>query len=563
MEPRWYRAYPEGVPKEINPDRFRNLVHLFQESVKKFGNREALVNMDVPLTFQELDTLSNAFAAYIQHHTDLQPGDRIAIQLPNLLQYPVVLLGAAKAGLLIVNTNPLYTPNEMEHQFTDAGVKAIVILANFAHKLQQIIARTSIKYVFVTELGDLFPFVKRFLVNAVVKYVKRMVPPYTLPSVIPLRKALEEGAKRNPTIHQAHPDDTLFLQYTGGTTGVAKGAELTHRNLVANTEQIIAWMQPLLPEGNVTVLTPLPLFHIFALTVNLIAFLAYGGKNILITNPRDIDDLVKTMKKYPINVMTGVNTLFVALLNHPRFREIDFSQFKIAVAGGMALQQYTAKKWKEVTGTYLAEGYGLTEASPVVTCQRVDREDPPGSIGIPLPSTKVRLVNDNGEVIEDLNVPGELQVQGPQVMKGYYNRPEETANVFTPDHWLKTGDVAIWLNEEGYLKIVDRKKEVIIVSGFNVYPNEVEDALAEHEGILEVAAIGVPDAHSGEAVKVFVVKKDPNLTEEDVLNFAKERLTGYKRPKYVEFRTELPKSPIGKVLRRVLKEEELKKLENQ
>ncbi len=563
MEPRWYAAYPEGVPKEINPDRYDNLVVLLNESIQRFRHLPAFTNMGTTLTYEEIGTLSDHFAAYIQQKTDLKPGDKIAIQMPNLLQYPVVLFGALKAGLVVVNTNPLYTEREMLHQFTDSEAKAIVILANFADKLQNILSKTSIKYVFVTEIGDLFPTWKRWLVNAAVRYIKKMVPSFDIPQAISLRHVLEEGRRLTFRPVSLSKEDIAFLQYTGGTTGVAKGAMLTHRNIVANMEQIYAWMQPRLEDGKEIVITALPLYHIFALTVNCLAFIKNGGHNILITNPRDIDGFVKTLKKYRFTVMTGVNTLFVALLNHPKFKDLDFSEFKVAVGGGMALQEYTVKRWREVTGTYLAEGYGLTEASPVLTCQRIDRIEPPGSIGIPLPSTEIKLIDENGEEITELNRPGELCARGPQVMKGYWKRPDETKKVLDEDGWLKTGDIAVWLNEQGYLKIVDRKKDMILVSGFNVYPNEVENVLANHEGILEVAAIGVPDEHSGEVVKVFIVKKDPNLTEEDVLEYAKKHLTGYKRPKYVEFRDSLPKSNVGKILRRVLKEEELAKRKSQ
>ena len=563
MERVWYKAYPEGVPKEIDPDKYENIVDFMEQSIKKFGDKPAFTNMDVTITFNKFNKLATAFAAFLQNHTDLKPGDVIAIQMPNLLQYPVVLLGAMKAGLVITNINPLYTEREMEHQLNDSNAKAIVILNIAAAKLEEIIKNTNVKHVIVTEIGDLFPAFKRFIVNNVVKHIKKMVPPYTLPGHITLREALKKGFESKYTPVKVHRDDILFLQYTGGTTGVSKGAMLTHRNLIANMEQIRAWMTTKLKEGEELIVTPLPLYHIFALTVNLLTFIKVGGHNLLITNPRDIPKFVKTLKKYKFTAMTGVNTLFVALLNHPEFKEIDFSHFKIAIGGGMALQSYTVKRWREVTGTYLAEGYGLTEASPVLTCQRLDRIDPIGTIGIPLPSTDIKLVDEEGNEITELNKPGELWAKGPQIMKGYLNRPEETAKTLTEDGWLKTGDIAVWFNDEGYLKIVDRKKDMILVSGFNVYPNEVEEVLSRHEGILEVAVIGVPDEKSGEAVKAFIVKKDPNLTEEDVRAFASENLTNYKRPKYIEFVDELPKSNIGKILRRKLREMELQKHKQQ
>ena len=559
MERIWYKAYPEGVPHEINPDRYENIVDFIEQSIKKFGDKPAFTNMDVTISFNRFNELATAFAAYLQNHTDLKPGDVLAIQMPNLLQYPVVLFGAMKAGLIITNVNPLYTEREMEHQLNDSGAKAIVLLNTAASKLEDIIKNTGVKHVIVTEIGDLFPAFKRFIVNNVVKHIKKMVPSYTLPGHVTFRKALQLGFNSKHTPVKISRDEILFLQYTGGTTGVSKGAMLTHRNLIANMEQIKAWMTTKLVEGKEIIVTPLPLYHIFALTVNLLSFIKVGAQNILITDPRNIPQFIKTLKKYKFTAMTGVNTLFVALLNHPEFKEIDFSHFKIAIGGGMALQSYTIQRWRELTGTYLAEGYGLTEASPVLTCQRIDRIDPPGTIGIPLPSTDIKLVDENGEEITELNKAGELWAKGPQVMKGYLNRPEETKKTLTEDGWLKTGDIAIWFNDEGYLKIVDRKKDMILVSGFNVYPNEVEEVLSRHEGILEVAVIGVPDEKSSEAVKAFIVKKDPNLTEEDVRAFAKENLTNYKRPKHIEFVKELPKSNVGKILRRKLREMELKK----
>ncbi len=559
MEKIWFKSYPEGVPQEINPDKYGNIMEMVEESIKKYKDKPAFTNMDVTMTFKEFDEQSKAFAAYLQNHTDLKPGDVIAIQMPNLLQYPVVLFGAIRAGLIVTNVNPLYTEHEIEHQLKDANAKAIVILSMSASKLEAVLKNTPVKHVIVTHIGDLLPGLKRFIVNLVVKYVKKMVPPYKLPGHIELRKALELGKTSQFTPVEMKIDDILFLQYTGGTTGVSKGAMLTHRNLIANMEQISAWMKTGLEEGKEVVVTPLPLYHIFALTVNLMTFVKAGGHNILITNPRDIPGFIKTLKKYPFTVMTGVNTLFVALLNHPEFKNVDFSKFKIAIGGGMALQRFTVEQWNKLTGTYLAEGYGLTEASPVLTCQRIDRMDEPGTIGVPLPSTDIKLVDENGNEITEFGKPGELWAKGPQVMKGYLNRPDETAKTLTEDGWLKTGDIAIWVNENGYLKIVDRKKDMILVSGFNVYPNEVEDVLAQHEGILEVAVIGIPDEKSGEAVKAFIVKKDPNLTREDVLEFAKEHLTNYKRPKHIEFVDELPKSNVGKILRRKLKEREMKK----
>jgi long-chain acyl-CoA synthetase len=506
--------------------------------------------MDVHLSFRELEEKVEAFASFLQHELQLKKGDRIALQMPNILQFPVALFAALRAGLIVVNTNPLYTAKEMLHQFNDSGAKAIVIMANFAHALEEILPQTKIEAVVVTELADLFPQPKRFIVNAVVKYLKKMVPHYSLPKAYGFRQALALGTKRKPQPVQINAKDVAFLQYTGGTTGVSKGAVLTNENILANMLQICAWMTPRLVEGQEICIAPLPMYHIFSLTVNCLAFLRYGTQNILITNPRDMPSLLKDLNKYRFTLMTGVNTLFNGLLNQPDFKNIDFSKVKLSVAGAMALQKSVSERWKQVTKSVVVEGYGLTEASPVICCNPIDGTDKVGTIGLPLPSTEVKLVDDQFNEVP-VGQAGELAARGPQVMQGYWNQTAESAKVLR-DGWLLTGDIAV-VDNDGYFKIVDRKKDMILVSGFNVYPTEVEEAISDHPGVLEVAAIGVPDENSGEAVKAFVVKKDPNLTEQDVIAHARKSLTNYKVPKSVEFRTELPKTNVGKILRRALR----------
>jgi long-chain acyl-CoA synthetase len=508
--------------------------------------------MGKTLTFSELNRKAESFAAFLQNELKLKKGDRIAIQMPNVLQYPIALFGAIKAGLVIVNTNPLYTDREMKHQFNDAGCTAVVILANFAHNLQKVLHETKIQHVIVTELGDLLGFPKSLVVNTVVKHVKKMVPDFSLPDAISFNDALERGAKLTCSRVPMDLDEVAFLQYTGGTTGVTKGAMLTHRNVVSNMEQIRYWMLPKLKEGEEVVVCALPLYHIFAFTVNALAIAKYGGHNILITNPRDIPAFVKELKKHPITVFTGVNTLYNALLNNAEFKKLDFSTYKIAVAGAMALQKAVAIRWKEVTGCTIVEGYGLTETSPVASCNPIDGTDRTGTIGLPLPSTLMKMIDDDGKDVA-LGETGEICIKGPQVMKGYWQRPDETALVMTADGWFKSGDIG-FMDADGFSKIVDRKKDMILVSGFNVYPNEVEDVVATHPGVLEVAAIGIADEKSGEVVKVFVVKKDPSLTAEQVIEHCRTGLAGYKVPKAVEFRTELPKTNVGKILRRALRE---------
>ncbi|NUN06761.1 MAG: AMP-binding protein [Bdellovibrio sp.] len=551
MEKIWLKNYPKGVAPEVDLSKYSSLYAIYEESIKMFGEKKAFTNMGVSLTFNELDRRVDQFASFLQNELKLKKGDRIAIQMPNVLQFPIIAFAALRSGLIIVNTNPLYTAKEMHHQFKDSGAKAIVILANYAHLLQQILKDTKIESVVITEIGDLFPTPKRLLVNSVVKYIKKMVPAYNLPQAYSFRQALEIGAMKPSALIPTTQEDIAFLQYTGGTTGVAKGAMLLHRNVLANVVQIREWMLPKFVEGKEVAVAALPLYHIFALTLNCFGLLRYGAENVLITNPRDIPGFIKELKKTPFTVLAGVNTLFNALMNNPEFVTIDFKKLKISVAGAMTLQKAVSEKWMSLTKTVIVEGYGLTEASPVVSCNPVDGTDQVGTIGMPFPNTDVKLVDDDGNEVP-MGEPGELLCKGPQVMAGYWEKPEETALVLK-DGWLKTGDVAT-VAPDGFFRIVDRKKDMILVSGFNVYPNEVEEAIASHPGVLEVAAIGVPDEHSGEIVKAVIVKKDSSLTAEEVIAHARKTLTNYKVPRLVEFRAELPKTNVGKILRRALRE---------
>lgn len=556
MEKIWLKNYPKGVPQEINPELFESVTDLFEQSCKKWGDRSAFVNMGADLTFEELDYLSADFASFLQNVAGLKKGDRVAIQMPNVLQYPVVLYGALRAGCVIVNTNPLYTAREMKHQFKDSGAKAIVVLDNFAHTVQEILPETDIQTVVVTSIGDLLGFPKSWLVNGVVKYVKKMVPAYDIKGAYGFWEAMDLGGEKPFMPVQTTNDDIAFLQYTGGTTGVSKGAMLTHRNVIANMLQIGEWMKTNLKEGEEVALLALPLYHIFSLTVNAMALFYYGQTSLMITNPRDLPGFIKTLKKHPVSIFIGLNTLLNALMNHPDFKTIDFSHLKTGVAGGMALQKAVATRWKEMTGSTMCEGYGLTETSPVACCNPIDGSDKIGTIGLPLPSTNVKFIDDQGKEVAQ-GEAGEICIKGPQVMKGYWQRPDETDLVLSKDGWLKTGDIG-QMDAQGFVKIVDRKKDMILVSGFNVYPNEVEDVIGSHPKVLEVAAIGVPDAKSTEVVKVFIVPRDPTLTEEEVISFCHKNMTGYKVPKYVEFRRELPKTNVGKILRRALRDPEAK-----
>ena len=554
----WLQHYGNEIPHEIDADCYNSISELLDESFKNYSDRIAFSNFGKELTFKEIDKLSADFAAFLQNEAGLKKGDKIAVQMPNLLQYPIVVFGALRVGITVVNTNPLYTTSEMEHQFKDSGARAIVILANFASNLQKILAKTSIETVIVTEIGDMIGGLKGTIMNFVVKKVKKMVPAYSLPGAISFKNALKKGAASQFKKVDISNDDLAFLQYTGGTTGVSKGAMLTNRNIIANVQQLLVWMQSGGLKNDEIVITALPLYHIFALTVNLMVMIQVGAKNVLITNPREMDAFSKEMKKHKFTVITGVNTLFVGMLNNPIFKTIDFSALKFGFGGGMAVQKFTSDKWKEVTKSPLCEGYGLTETSPVLTSNLLKEDGKyikTGSIGIPMPSTEIRIIDDEGKDVA-VGQPGELCAKGPQVMKGYWGRPEETAATFH-EGWLKTGDVAV-MDETGYFKIVDRKKEMILVSGFNVYPNEVEDAIANHPKVKEVGAIAVPDKKSTEAVKVYIVKNDDSLTEDEIKEHCKECLTGYKRPKHIAFADELPKSNVGKILRRILKEEDMK-----
>ncbi|MGM0904966.1 MAG: long-chain-fatty-acid--CoA ligase FadD [Pseudomonadota bacterium] len=553
MDKIWLKNYPAGVPETIDPDHFASLVDILEQSIEKYGEKTAFVNMDSEMSFKELGLKSGEFAAYLQSK-GLKKGDAVAVMMPNLLQYPVALFGILRAGMTVVNVNPLYTPRELKHQLVDSQAKALVILENFAHTYDKIKDEAPLDFVITTQIGDQLPVHKRFLVNFVVKYIKRMVPSHNVKETVSLNQAMAKGAMAEYQRPEVTGDDIAFLQYTGGTTGVAKGAMLSHRNMVANLEQVSACITPIMSDGEETIITALPLYHIFALTANCLTFIKHGGKNVLITNPRDMPNFVKELNKYPFSMISGVNTLFNGLLNTKGFKDVNFSNLKVALGGGMAVQKAVAEEWERVTKSRLLEGYGLTECAPVVTVNPYDIEHYTGSIGLPVPSTDVRIVDPETREEVPLGEPGELEVKGPQVMVGYLNRPDATAESIK-DGWFATGDMAT-VDERGYFKIVDRKKDMILVSGFNVYPNEIEDVLADHPKILESAAIGVPHESSGEVVKVFIVAKDKSLTEREVIDFSRENMTGYKVPKLVEFRDELPKSNVGKILRRELRDEE-------
>ena len=549
----WLAQYGKNVPADIDLSKYNCLVQVLDHYLKQFAQRPAYHFMGKELSFAELDQKSRAFGAFLQAQ-GLKKGDKIALMMPNILQYPIALFGALRAGLIIVNTNPLYTAREMEHQFKDSGAKALVIAENFAAEFQKAAPKLGIELVITTSVGELLGL-KGWLVNFVLRKVKKMIPPYQLPAKLKqftFKQALASDPKKIQII-ESQLDDTICIQYTGGTTGVAKGAELTNRNLVANMLQVRAWIAGAdIKDGQEVMLTPLPMYHIFSFTVNCLCMASFGAKSVLVANPRDLPAVVKTITQTQPTMMTGVNTLFNALLNNEAFRALDFSKLKVAVGGAMAIQAPVAKRWREVTKMDLTEGYGMTESSPVA-CVNPLHDVQVGTIGVPIPSTWVRICDENLNELP-IGERGEIQIKGPQVMKGYYNRPDETAKTITPDGWLRTGDIGI-MNEKGFIKIVDRLKDMILVSGFNVYPNEVEEVIAAHPKVLEVAAVGVPDTHSGEAVKVYVVKKDESLTEAEVMNFCKENLTGYKKPKYLEFRTELPKTNVGKILRRALRDE--------
>lgn len=552
LEKIWLSRYPADVPAEIDPDRYSSLIEMFESSVKRYADRPAFVNMGEVMTFRKLEERSRAFAAYLQNQLKLQKGDRVALMMPNLLQYPVALFGVLRAGLVVVNVNPLYTPRELEHQLKDSGASTIVIVSNFAHTLEKVVHNTAVKHVILTRMGDQLSTAKGTLVNFVVKYIKRLVPKYHLPDAISFRRVLQEGRRQQYIRPDIINTDLAFLQYTGGTTGVAKGAMLTHRNMLANLEQCKEAYGAILQEGNELVITALPLYHIFALTVNGLLFLELGGKNLLITNPRDIPAVVKELKQYPFTAITGVNTLFNALLNNKEFHELDFSTLRLAVGGGASVQQAVAERWEKLTGKHLLEGYGLTESSPLVAVNPYDLKHYSGSIGLPVSSTDVKIIDDDGNDAGP-GESGELWVRGPQVMLGYWQQPAATDEVLK-DGWLATGDI-VTSDDEGFLRVIDRKKDMILVSGFNVYPTEIEDVISRHPKVSESAVVGVDNEVSGEAVKAFVVRRDQSLTKEELTTHCRRNLTGYKVPKEIEFCDDLPKSNVGKILRRELRGE--------
>ncbi|MFO1284148.1 MAG: long-chain-fatty-acid--CoA ligase [Burkholderiales bacterium] len=551
MDKLWLKHYPPGVPAEIDVNEYASLRDVFDESVAKYAVRPAFTCMGKSITFGELDTLSAAFGAWLQGIGGVK-GTRVALMMPNILQYPIALFGTLRAGCTVVNVNPLYTARELEHQLNDSGAEVIVVVENFAHTLAEIIGKTKVRHVVVTSIGELLGL-KGVLVNLVLRRIKKMIPPYRLPNAIRMSDVIADGRKRGlQRVPLAH-DDIAFLQYTGGTTGVAKGAILLHRNIIANLLQARAWLRPVLDSTQrEVIITPLPLYHIFSLTANCLIFMTLGAENVLIPNPRDIPGFVKTLRKYRFTAITGVNTLFNALVNNPNFARLSFKPLRLVLGGGMAVQEAVAKRWKEITGVTLVEAYGLTETSPAATINPLNLAEYNGSIGLPIPSTLIALRDDAGKDVP-LGQPGEICIKGPQVMAGYWNRPDETAKVMTADGYFMTGDIGV-MDEKGFVRIVDRKKDMILVSGFNVYPNEIEGVVAGHPGVLECAAVGVPDKKSGEAVRLYVVKKDPALTEESVMKFCREHLTGYKCPRDVLFRGELPKSNVGKILRRELRD---------
>ncbi len=555
MEKIWLDAYPQGIPAEVDVRRYPSLRDMLEQSCLRFRDKIAFVNMGVAMTYGELDRLSRDFGAYLQNGLGLHKGDRVAIMLPNLLQYPVALFGVLRAGMIVVNINPLYTATELRQQLDDSGATAIVVLENFAHTLEQALPKTRLRHVVTTRLGDLFPPARRWLVNLVVKHVKRMVPPWRIPGAIAFRYALSQGGQQALHGVGLGPDDIAFLQYTGGTTGRAKGAILTHANMVANVEQTAVWIAVALKEGEETVVTALPLYHIFALTANLLLFMKLGGKNVLITNPRDLPRFVAELRKTRFTAITGVSTLFAALLDAPGFDEVraaNCGALKVAVAGGMSVQRSVAERWQRAMGVPLIEGYGLTEASPIVCGNPFDAKEFSGKIGVPIPSTEVAMLDEHGSEVP-LGEVGEICVRGPQVMRGYWNAADETARAFTPDGWLRTGDMGR-MDSRGFIEFVDRSKDVIVVSGFKAYPAEIEDVAMLHPGVKDAGAIGVPDPHSGEAVALFVVRRDQGLSAGALLEHCAKYLARYKLPKRIEFREQLPKTPLGKILRRQLKE---------
>jgi long-chain acyl-CoA synthetase len=555
MDKFWLKAYPDGVPAEIDYTQYRSLVHLLEDSFRKYASRNAYCCMGKFLTYGELDRLSLQLAAWLQSR-GLAKGARVALMMPNVLQYPVALAAVLRAGYTVVNVNPLYTPRELEHQLNDSGAEAIIILENFAHTLQQVMPSTSIKHVVVASMGEMLG-AKGWLVNFVVRHVKKLVPAYSLPNAMRYKDVMAQASRMSLKPVELSHEDVAFLQYTGGTTGVSKGAVLSHKNVIANVLQNAAWAKPVLDRepkyDPITIVCALPLYHIFALTACALLGARLGAMNLLIPNPRDIPGFIKELSKHEFHMLPAVNTLYNALVNHPDFAKLDFSRLKVCNGGGMAVQKAVSDKWKKVTGLAIAEGYGLSETSPTATCNPANVDEFNGTIGLPVPSTEIAILDDDGQPVA-LGEPGEIAIRGPQVMAGYWNRPEDTEKVMTPDGFFKSGDIGI-MDATGFVRIVDRKKDMILVSGFNVYPNEIEGVVAQHPGVLECACVGVPDEHSGEVVKLFVVRRDPALTVDALMSYCREQFTGYKRPKYIEFRDDLPKTNVGKILRRQLRDE--------
>jgi long-chain acyl-CoA synthetase len=551
MDKVWLKSYPPGMPETIDIDAYQSVAEVFDQAAAKYGDSPAFTNLGTTLSYADMDRLTNNLASYLQRLPNMRKGDRVAIMMPNVLQNPIAIFAVLRAGFTVVNTNPLYTTRELKHQLSDSGAKAIIVMENFCHVLQGVIDETPIQHVITTQLGDMLKFPKSLIVNLVVKYVKKMVPEFSLPRSTSFKAALKIGTQKSYDVVECSHQDIAFLQYTGGTTGVAKGAMLTNRNMIANMQQASAWIKDQIEESKETIITALPLYHIFSLTANCLTFMKVGAQNYLITNPRDMPNFVKELKNLSFTAITGVNTLFNGLLNTPGFEEIDFSSLKLTLGGGMAVQKPVAERWEKATGSPLIEAYGLTETSPAVCINPLNLTGYNGSIGLPVPSTEVSIQDEEGNLLPQ-GETGELCVRGPQVMKGYWHREDETVKVLSPDGWLKTGDVAK-MDAAGYFRIVDRLKDMILVSGFNVFPNEIETIIAGHKGVLEVGVIGEPDEKCGEIVKAVIVKKDQSLTKEEVIKYCRESLTGYKVPKIVEFRTELPKTNVGKILRRELR----------
>jgi long-chain acyl-CoA synthetase len=552
MEKVWLKSYPPGVPEAIDVNAYQSVAEVFDQAIEKYGDCPSFTNFGTTLSYNDMDRLTAQLASYLQNLPNMRKGDRVAIMMPNVLQCPISIFAAIRGGFTVVNTNPLYTARELKHQLSDSGAKAIIVMENFCHVLDEIIDEVPVQHVITTQLGDMLKFPKSLVVNLVVKYIKKMVPSFSLPGRVSFKAALNQGSRKTYQPVELSHEDIAFLQYTGGTTGVAKGAMLTHGNMIANMEQASAWIRDKVEEGKDIIITALPLYHIFSLTANCLTFMKVGALNYLITNPRDMPNFVKELKNIPFTAITGVNTLFIGLMNTPGFDEVDFSRLKLTLGGGMAVQQPVAERWNKITGSPLLEAYGLTETSPAVCINPLNLAEYNGSIGLPVPSTEVSIQDEEGNLLPQ-GESGELCVRGPQVMKGYWNKEQETAKVFTVAGWLKTGDVAK-MDENGFFRIIDRLKDMILVSGFNVYPNEVEAVIAGHEGILEVGVIGIPDGKRGEIVKAVIVRKDPSLTEEQVIEHCRQGLTAYKVPKVIEFRAELPKSNVGKILRRELRD---------